>query len=474
MFCEKCGRQNSDDAVFCENCGADLRNIAAQRSFPAQGNGDVPMPGNQGGPPIRRAASPIQGNQAVKAPVKKPFPKLLIVIAAEIMLLGILIFYGVHVENKIKTPQYVAEKYFLYFVNGDWEKASLQLELDKEWDSDDMFITYEGFAKSQAGNNLGIVEEYQVNEDQQEAGKNGEQSLFGDYQDGGNRQEKELTGVQSIMESLNRQTGRDLKGDGPFYEEIEIDYRKQGETEVQSYIVPLQKVYDNWKVSGADLVCRGYHIYVPKGASVSVDEIVLGDDFALQEGDDGYSYGEMDVYNIPYIFCGYHDIEVSMEGMEDVSETIQIEYGDSYYQLEKMSVKQETLDELIELGGENMQKIYSAAMEGKNFAAIEELFTADRETKREIQESYEYLLSDIHEGSVQVENVSFQNLLGKVSREGGSVSIGFDYEMQYLEEDGWSGELERDTYKGSDNWQFYFVNENGKWVQTNLGCDELY
>lgn len=163
-----------------------------------------------------------------------------------------------------------------------------------------------------------------------------------------------------------------------------------------------------------------------------------------------------------------------MEGMEDVSETIQIEAGESYYQLEKMPLKQETLDELIELGRENMQKIYNAAVEGKNFAAIEELFTADEETKREIEESYEYLLSDIHEGSVQIENVNFLNLFGEASGEGGSVSIGFEYEMQYLEEDWWSGELERDTYKGSDKWQFYFVNENGKWVQTNLGCDELY
>lgn len=472
MFCGKCGRQNSDDAVFCEYCGADLRNIPAQEPFLPQGNVGVPMQGNQEGAPMQRAASPIQENQAVKAPVKKPFPKLLIVIAVEIMLLGILIFYGVHMKNKIKDPQYVAEKYFISFVNGDWEKAFLQLNLDEKQARDDTFITSEGFGKAQAGNNLGVVEEYQVNENQQ--GMNGDQSLFGDYQGSGNQQEEELTGVQSIMRALDRQAEENFKDSGSFYEEIEIDYRKQGETEVQSYIVPLQKVNDNWKISGANLISENYHIYVPKGASVSVDEIVLGEEFAFQEGDEGYSYGEMDVYNIPYIFCGYHDIKVSMEGMEDVSETIQIEAGESYYQLEKMSLKQETLDELIGLGRENMQKIYNAAVEGKNFAAIEELFTVDRETKNGIQESYEYLLSDIHEGSVQIENVSFLNLFGEASGEGGSVSIGFEYEMQYLEEDWWSGELERDTYKGSDKWQFYFVNENGKWVQANLGCDELY
>lgn len=491
MFCEKCGKQNGDDAAFCENCGADLRSISAQEPFLPQGGTSVSLRGSREGAPMQRATSPIQGNlekapmqraafpiqenQAVKAPVKKPFPKMLIVIGAEIMLLGILMFYSAHLENKIKKPQYVAETYFLNFVNGDWEKAFLQLELDREWSSDDKFITYEGFEKAQAGNNLGIVEEYQVNEDQQEAGMNREQSLFGDYQDGENRQEKELTGVQSIMQALDRQTGKELKDDGPFFKEVVIDYREQGETKVQSYTVPLQKNdRNNWKVSGADLVCRGYSIYVPKDASVSVDDIVLGEEFVFREGDEGYSYGELERYYIPYIFYGYHDIEVSMEGMEDVSKTIQIENGDSYYQLEKMSVKQETLDELIELGRENMQKIYSAAMEGKNFSAIEELFTADQETKREIQESYESLMSDIHEGSVQIEKVSFLNLSGEASGEGGSVSIGFDYEMQYVEEDGWSGELERDTYKGSDNWQFYFVNENGKWVQTNLGCGELY
>lgn len=446
MFCEECGMQNSDDAAFCENCGAKLRNSPEQGSAPTQGN--VPIQRGQGVRPKQGTTSSMQGNWAVKAPEKKPFSKLFAVIAAEAVVLAAMIFVGVQMENERKEPQNVAERYFVNLANGDWQEAFEQLSFLPE----DEFITAENFAKTQAEYNMGIIEEFQVRETQQAA---------------------DMSGLQNFESYLSQQSGIQGTGMQSLEEEVVIDYRKQGGMNVESYTVSLQSADGNWKVAGSNLVCQDYSIYVPKGAIVSVDGISLGNDYAVREGEEYYQEG-VDGYMIPFLFYGIHDIKVTMEGMEDVSETVRVDYGDSRYYLEKMFPQKETLDALIDLGRENMQKIYNAAMEGKNFAAIEELFTTEKETREEIRESYEYLLSEIHEGSIQIENVSFYNMMGEASREGDSVSFGYEYEMQYLEEDGWDDSPERNTAQESGECRFYFVKEDGKWVQTNLGCEQLY
>ena len=431
MFCQKCGKQNSGDAVFCENCGADLRDHPAQGKQETQG---VPLPA-QGN--MRRQA--MQESQMAQVPPRKPFPKLLAVAAAEVVILVSLALAW----SQSRSPEKAAERYFVNFVNGDWEAVRSQLGFKSDW------LSSESFARVQAGNNLGIVENYQIRKEDQETDRSVAEAILGYTRQPDRRRQNE---------------------EEELWKEVVIDYQAQGE--MRTYTVPLQKVEGEWIIN-SDFVCHDYCVYVPEGAKAWIDGIDLEKAHMLTEEDEAY-YGGMNGYEIYNIFYGFYDIKVSMEGMEDFTETIWIEPGDSQYCLEHMSPEKETLDELIEQSRTNMQQIYSAALEGKNFAAIEELFVAEEETKRGIQESYDKLLSQIHEGSIQIENVSFHDILGEISPESSAVSLEFEYEMQYLEEDWWSGDMERDTESGSGSWQFYFVKEDGKWVQQNLGCEKLY
>ena len=180
----------------------------------------------------------------------------------------------------------------------------------------------------------------------------------------------------------------------------------------------------------------------------------------------------MDVYQIPQIFYGTHEIKITMEDMEDVIETFQIDYGSSQYYKESMKVKEEVLDALAQKAGENMQKIYSAAMAGKGFKTVENLFTSSEEARKGIKESYENLLSGLNEGSSQPTKANFQNITGDVY--GSEVEMSFDYDLDYRYEDWWDEEWEVGNYKGEDQWVFQFVKEDGNWVQTNLGCEPLY
>ena len=159
--------------------------------------------------------------------------------------------------------------------------------------------------------------------------------------------------------------------------------------------------------------------------------------------------------------------------MEDVTERFSINYGNSSYWKESMELKEEIRDSLIQKAGENMRKIYGAALAGKNFKTIEGLFSADGERRKEIKESYDSLMAELNEGNDITTRIVFQDITGVSQGSGKTVGLTFSYIREYKYK-GWFGEWSDEQDDGSSELEFYFAKENGEWVQTNLGCENLY
>ena len=406
MICRKCGVINGEDAMFCENCGGNLHDAG-----------------------------------------QKKISKCFFVLTAEAIGLLLLVFAGVVAMDGNSTAEKIAERYFVYTANGNWQEAYELLQLTEIQGWKGAFIGPRALERAQGTSGLGIVQDYKVRQEDDETGSQSFREWFQKRKESGN-------GEESSLEKF-----------------VIIDYQIQDNAEGSSYAVELQEISGEWKVKIMDYVCQNYRIYVPAGAEGCVDEIILDEDYIIIDEEEHYE--GMDGYLIPYIFIGSHSIEVSLEGMEEVADTIWLQYDSSPYYLEHMPMKQETLEELLEKSWENMQQIYSAALEGKSGKAIEGLCTSESEQLQEIQESYQYLLSEFHESSVQPEKIEFYDIVGEVSRENNSVFLQFKYKMEYIQEN-WSGKSVRDTYEGDGEAQFDFVKEDGNWVQTNLGCRELY
>lgn len=446
--CPNCGTVNMDDAQFCENCGTGL-----QAAGPNYAPGTNPAQNNNG---LIGQAVPNQNYNAnngygmMSQPAqRKPIPKWVPILVAEIAALALCIYGLTGVWKKGGSPERAAENYFVHIANGDWEKAYGQLDVE-----DSEFINAELFEKAQAQECLGIVSNYQLSSQNNKAINELTSELSGLVEDLG------------LGEYLNQEEGSSLE------QFVKIDYRIKGDTENNTYLAVLNKTPAGWKIGASGLIYKDYCVYVPKGAGVELDGISLKDNYKLPEGEyeDGGEF--MDVYQIPQIFYGTHEIKITMEDMEDVIETFQIDYGSSQYYKESMKVKEEVLDALAQKAGENMQKIYSAAMAGKGFKTVENLFTSSEEARKGIKESYENLLSGLNEGSSQPTKANFQNITGDVY--GSEVEMSFDYDLDYRYEDWWDEEWEVGNYKGEDQWVFQFVKEDGNWVQTNLGCEPLY
>lgn len=450
-ICPNCGTQNQGDARFCENCGTDLG--AAGPNYAPGANS---MQGNHGligqTPPNYSynanhgyGTPPLQAQPAQK----KQIPKWAPVVLAEAVVLALCIYGAAGILKKGNSPERVAENYFVHMANGDWEKGYAELDVE-----DSEFINAEMYGKAQAQEAIGVVTNYQVNSSSNEAL---------------DELSSELSG---LMDDLGLGGYLDQGENSSLEEVVKIDYRVKGDTENSTFLAAMNQTPKGWKVSASGCIYKDYCLYVPKGASVSLDGISLGDKYFVPEEERESAEEFMDAYQIPQIFYGTHQIKVTMEDMEDVTETFEIDYGSSQYYIESMQIKEEVLDTLVQKAGDNMQQIYGAVMSGKGFKSVESLFTANEGTRKEIKASYEELLAGMNEGSQQPTKINFQNMEGSVY--GSEVEVRFEYDMDYQYEAWWGEEWDTGTYTGGDEWYFQFVKEDGNWVQANLGCGPLY
>ncbi len=447
MYCQECGTYHDDDAIFCGECGVRL-----DKGEPVQSNVEPAEPIIDFlKPTVELTEEPIQpAEPTVQSTVKKAatkpkaslhLSKTSMVLIVEALVLVLVICGMAFLAKKCFTPEQEAVNYFVNIANGEWEKAYEKLDVVES-----EFINANTFAAANKYNSLGVINAYQVREIQDE----------------------------EMTELLYQQTalGRD----------VYIDYRLKGSTYDSTYMVSLNKqpekqylFFDSWKVGTSNLICENFYVYVPTGAVVTIDGTVLSDAYAVMtDGTGTYAEEQITEYIMPQIFMGAHEITVTMEGKQTVTETIHIASSYYEYYLTQMYWTEEAMQELIQTAEASMQQIYAAAMDGQPLESISSLFTTHEFYLEEIQYDYKYLQESLRDTAYVPVKISFSDMQGSMYDTETTVTIDFTYEVEYYYENWWTSAMEQDIYVGSEQWYFNFVKENGKWVLTNLGCETLY
>ena len=152
-ICPKCGTRNTGDALFCEECGCDLRGAGVQQEQNGWNNGRQNPPqqgwnnagqntGGKGWNCTGGQTPPPPAPKPPKRPRKKP-SKNLIIAAVEAVVLVVLVIAFVAVGKARTDPAKVAEHYFLALTQGDWEAVCANAEVP-----DSPFLTEEAFEQA--------------------------------------------------------------------------------------------------------------------------------------------------------------------------------------------------------------------------------------------------------------------------------------------------------------------------------------
>lgn len=421
MYCQNCGTKNSDDAVFCESCGTKLE----RNDLPVEQTPEMIQP---------KAVQPKAVPAADTAAVRQPVQKWLVVLILEAVALIAALYAALALAKKGFGAEHMAGNFFVEMANGDWEQAYGKLDVDES-----EFINAKMFALANQQTSFGLINAYTVE-------KQG--GAFGDL--------------------VAKSTGLGTT--------VDVRYRTRGSNSDSSYEVVLNKqsgkkmlLFDDWKVSTDQLIGTDYRLHVPEGATVVFDGITLSDSYRDSGADDDYGI----CYVIPQLFLGSHTFTVSKENYDEVTRTVQIRSSNDGCSVLDLAMKKEVLEDLIQLAGKNMQTIYTAAVEGKKFAAIEDLFAKD--AREDAEYAYSNLLSNLSgNGSSIPYKLSFKNIQGSAYSNGTSVSLSAEYHIEYSYEDWWDGSINTDSMDSSEQFTFDFIEEDGNWVQTNLGCYTLY
>lgn len=379
------------------------------------------------------------GKEVVQKKTGKVISKEHIILFSEIVILCVLSIVFYSVGELSCSPEHVAERYFVNVVNGNWEEVFHELDIEET-----PFINAERLSDVNINRIFENINNYSVAQ---------------------NTLEREL---------WNELTNTDL---GTI---VAINYRLKGENFDNIYEIPLNKqmdqkflFFDDWRVGTGNLVCQNFSVYVPDGAKVMVDGILL-DDTYLKAAEDNYD-DELKHYVIPQLFFGMHTLHVERPDWAEVNEEISVAYNNEDYYLKTMHLTDDALSQLTQLAVNNMKQIYHAALGGEDFLEISEIFTSAEAYQETIAYDYNELAAHMNQSdNIIIKQINFSEIKASAETDQTRIRIDFNYQMHYSSKNRWSDDWEDNQYQENGTCYFNFVKENNQWMLQNLGCTELY
>ena len=455
MYCPECGKNNLDQAVFCEDCGTMIKANAA----PSTAVNVAPTVETHTASPVEAYAAPsMEGNAAnmtvpsmqghaeemrmpeVQRPQstttmgpqgggagypRKSMSKLRKFILVELILL-VAVCFGFYKMGMLNTsPERVAKEFVMDMNERNWSSL-----YDRLWIMEEKFTSKEMLGKGFPKGDPVPAKNYSISETDISENRNAA-TVWVEFMVPG-RGESSMIGVSLVKDEEKR-----------FF------------------------LFDTWKVV-PDFMVYDYSLEVPKGAKVTLGGVELDASYKVDE-DDALSY-----YNIPAVFSGDYEILVSQEPMMEYRE--EVDTDDGYFSLQNMYLSDEIQRALIEKAGKLFDETYRAAFADKSFNEISSLFQGEKtkvnpETEA-LRAEYDELAYYMRPGSDDVmrrmEVYDYSAYADSFLEDGiANVVVSIDFDGEYEEK--YPGA----NYSGYSygTCSYYYEYTNGEWIVTGHDLD---
>ena len=462
MFCPNCGTSNDEGALFCANCGTRLEfepvvtegsaasdNNAVPQQPEVQTQAQEPQTDTQAQQPaeqpqVQTAQVNVQPqvtpmyeqpqNGAMGNSAKKPFKlskKIIIIGAAAVAVIAAVIVF-ICVGNSLTNYKKTAGSYVKAVEECDWAKAYSLVQIpDSEFLTKNAFITAHSEATGSAVGNMRVIDSFSS--------------------------KGRLPGNKAVSVIYTTATGADSQ-------DLLLTVTDK------HYMLFFKK----YKVSTEDTVVSNCTINVPKGLTLFINDVLVGDQYKSKDSGKNSSY---DVYKIPYLFNGTTILKVTSEFTEDYTKEIYPSYDEYTTSISSYDIKfaEDKINGLKDQAKKDVTEFFDAAQKKSDFSTVSDKFTSDmqssaKSTYNGYVDTFKSTYKQISNFKITTLNPSMSDTTFRVDSNDGCPTIKVGYKISYSYTYKYSSDTkshERNDSKSSA--YVYYKYADGQWKISSMG-----
>lgn len=464
MFCPNCGTSNDESALFCANCGTrlELEPVVTEKSAASDNNAvtqqtevqtqaqqpaeqpQAPQINEQVQPQVQTAQVNVQPqvtpmyeqpqNGVIGDSAKKPFKlsKKIVIIgaAAAVVIAAVIVF--ICVGNSLTNYKKTAGSYVKAVEECDWAKAYSLVQIpDSEFLTKNAFITAHSEATGSAVGNMRVIDSFSS--------------------------KGRLPGNKAVSVIYTTATGADSQ-------DLLLTVTDK------HYMLFFKK----YKVSTEDAVVSDCTINVPKGLTLFINDVLVGEQYKSKDSGKNSSY---DVYKIPYLFNGTTILKATSEFTEDYTKEIYPSYDEYTTSISSYDVKfaEDKISGLKDKAKKDVTEFFDAAQKKNDFSTVSDKFTTDmqssaKSTYNGYVDTFKSTYKQISNFKITTFNPSMSDIAFRVDSNDGCPTIKVGYKIGYSYTYKYSSDTkshERNDSKSSAYVYYKYV--DGQWKISSMG-----
>lgn len=349
-----------------------------------------------------------QEDKKQRIAIRGKFPKFYWAVIANVLLFAVLAALYVVCGSRIYSPKTAVEEYYAAYAEGDWNKI-----FDACAFPTSEFLSRQSFVNAHSYH--GISGE-------------AEEEIIG------------FTVNLAQKDEISR-----------IYQ---VDYRIKGNSEKLSTQVEAVRgkqagiFFHEWEIVPDGMYMKNAEIQIPAQAKLTLDGIELSSDYYVSTD------SNVDIYRLPYLFCGYHTILLEQEGKESYREIYMAEAGKPLQILPELRLSETTGKEITGFVLDAVDAVYQAAISHEEFDTISQYFPSDAIGRNRAEEAYgEFTENFAGNWSRGVTKLAIRQMDINVSG-GGSSGFEVTVDMTFSAEEAyraWQFYSSTETYSGTSS-----------------------
>ena len=300
----------------------------------------------------------------VKQQLSKKQKTVLIIIVAVIAVLGICYKVG----SDLTSPKAVADKYLKALSNNDYNAIYSYLDIE----GDDTFVSKKIYSDLMKENDTkNSIEQYKITE----------------------VEENDLSAVVRYKYTTKKSTSE---------ETARVNLIKQ---KGKKFLI-----FDNWKVgnasSSSDMITKDYTIKVDKGSKVVFGDVLISEKYLDNEN----SSSSQDVYVLPQVFAFETNVKVTLKnGFEFEKKIKPGYYSTAYLEFDDDLLTAKQKDELVDNFKTIISQIYTDAIAGNKFEAVESKYKRENLDLTNLTKNYDNFVNTLADSTNKLTSINFKD-----------------------------------------------------------------